>query len=163
MRPILAVLAVLALAGCSAPPPTPDGGTDGAPDAVDVGAPTDAPLEVATDARPDSAPAEAGSDAASEAGPDVMCSAPRTACGGACVDTSSDMENCGGCGERCTLLECVDGMCRCGPPGVVFDLCSRPDGTEYCTSLRSADYDCGACGRRCPGDRPHCVDAMCVP
>jgi hypothetical protein len=40
------------------------------------------------------------------------CPAGQLNCGGACVDTSSDTANCGGCGRACAVrLLCVSGLC----------------------------------------------------
>lgn len=46
----------------------------------------------------------------------VPCGAGLSACGGVCVDTSSDIHNCGGCGNTCnafsgTIAVCTDGEC----------------------------------------------------
>jgi hypothetical protein len=46
------------------------------------------------------------------------CPAGRTACGGRCVDTTTDPRNCGGCGEVCAEGQaCVDGACSGCPAG----------------------------------------------
>jgi hypothetical protein len=50
----------------------------------------------------------------------VSCAAPMTACAAACVDTTSDVKNCGGCGiecqsggESCQAGACVDTLATC--------------------------------------------------
>jgi IPT/TIG domain/Stigma-specific protein, Stig1/Kelch motif len=57
------------------------------------------------------------SDAGTDAGSDSpqVCSAPKVTCGTACVDTSADPQNCGGCstacqaGDHCCSSKCVKG------------------------------------------------------
>ena len=44
-------------------------------------------------------------------GNEDVCAAPDTRCGTACVDLSSDPENCGGCGHVCASGLCSAGMC----------------------------------------------------
>lgn len=79
------------------------------------------------------------------------CGTGQARCGGACVDTSSSMQHCGGCGRSCagTGDRCVGGQCRCGAG-----------------SACGAGLDCvgGACrciaGGRCTGC---CAGGACVP
>jgi hypothetical protein len=40
----------------------------------------------------------------------VICPGSGTYCNGACVDTTSDPNHCGRCGEECLLL-CVASLC----------------------------------------------------
>jgi hypothetical protein len=63
------------------------------------------------------APAVAIADAALDA---FSCAAPQLACGGSCVDPTSDPSNCGGCGiacqaglEACQAGACVDTAATC--------------------------------------------------
>jgi hypothetical protein len=52
-----------------------------------------------------------GSDG-SDDGSQATCSSPRVACGGGCVDTSSDPQNCGACAAACASGEqCCGGAC----------------------------------------------------
>jgi len=47
-----------------------------------------------------------------DAGPDLVCEEPaETACSGACVDTTVEAANCGGCGRDCGGGTCTDGKC----------------------------------------------------
>ena len=70
------------------------------------------------------------------------CLVGQDSCGGQCVDTSSDVNNCGACGASCTspqacsqaLCVCATGATSCG--GVCVD-----------TSIDAAN--CGACGIAC--------------
>jgi hypothetical protein len=86
-----AVVAVVSAASC--------GGTDAATGplpAVDGGLPD----VVETDSAP----------------PPPPCNAPKTTCGSACVDTSADTKNCGGCGTACQGPElCIASKCKYVP------------------------------------------------
>lgn len=52
---------------------------------------------------PDDASAASDTAAAKDAGVDSSrtCDAPATLCAGACVSTSTDLQNCGACGKAC--------------------------------------------------------------
>jgi len=41
----------------------------------------------------------------------TYCMAPEIACGGACIDPTSDPDNCGACGKVCPSNECAAGKC----------------------------------------------------
>jgi hypothetical protein len=62
--------------------------------------------------------------------PIEACQPPNTFCGNVCVNTQADNNNCGACGNVCTLT-CRKGVCGC------------PPGTQYC---RNCDF----CGTKCP-------------
>ena len=78
-------------------------------------------------------------------------------CDGTCVDTATDSNNCGTCGDVCPpQLVCTSSSCGC-PSGQ--SLCSLGD-AEYCASLQIDVNNCGACGRTCsPGQR--CSSGLC--
>jgi Putative metal-binding motif len=45
------------------------------------------------------------------------CASGETCCELGCIDTSTSLDNCGGCGVQCDMNandRCVDGQCRCG-------------------------------------------------
>ncbi len=66
------------------------------------------------------------------------CSAPLTSCAGECVDTLTDAENCGACGNSCTSGNCTDGVCAVCAPNQ-YDLDGDPDnGCEYSCVFQSA-------------------------
>lgn len=86
-----------------------------------------------------------------------MCPAPRVSCGGACVDVSSDPQNCGMCGNFCAAgAACVNGACTgtaCMPG---FALCAN-----VCVNLNGDPNNCGACGLHCaPGQS--CTMGICM-
>jgi hypothetical protein len=80
------------------------------------------------------------------------------------INTSTDPNNCGGCGNKCADgVACIDGKCGC-EPGYMF--C----GGE-CVDVRSNDDHCGACNNACqtpPGADPEppnmyygCANSQC--
>jgi hypothetical protein len=84
------------------------------------------------------------------------CPTGQVVCGGQCVDTSTDLANCGGCGNACAEGKtCQGGACVC------------PTGTTVCGNT------CCAEGQLCegPGDCPQgnacqtatCVGGVCAP
>jgi hypothetical protein len=71
-----------------------------------------------------------------------------TTCGGVCVDISSDVYNCGGCGIPCGDLPCIAGGCISTCENLGLTDC----GVGYCVDLLSDHNHCGACGNACyPG------------
>lgn len=48
----------------------------------------------------------------------AACAAGQACCTNGCVDTTTDIANCGSCGFACTTQSdrCVDSVCYCGPP-----------------------------------------------
>ena len=70
-----------------------------------------------------------------------------TECGDSCVDTSSDPNNCGRCGNVCTgeTPFCQNGQCAGCSSGLT--LC----GWGYCADLATDTANCGACGSNCFG------------
>src|SRR5205807_2455872 len=67
-----------------------------------------------------------------------------TSCSGSCVDTNTDLDNCGGCGIVCTGgFTCSAGHCVCSP----LTACPGPD-------------DCGTIPDGCGGS-VSCGDAGC--
>ena len=94
----------------------PDGDTtvpDGDVIAPEVGA--DAPDGDVPDADADGPDADA--DVPDADVPDVVCPVGSTRCGEVCVDTRSDLENCGACGRACGASGfCEGGTCR--PPSL---------------------------------------------
>jgi hypothetical protein len=79
------------------------------------------------------------SSGANDAGSDgpvlITCDAGTKACGGQCVDTGTDPQNCGGCGDVCNT-QCVAGVCALivtdggTPPTVGDNACLTVDATS---------------------------------
>ena len=86
-----------------------------------------------------------------------------------CVDTSTDVNNCGGKGKKCESGQvCVNSKCvqnSCIAPLV---LCSTTAGNQ-CVDINETDENnCGACGYKC-ADHPvanavseKCIDGQCI-
>jgi hypothetical protein len=83
----------------------------------------------------------------------VVCTQPKTNCSDSCVDTKTDHDNCGMCGNGCMMTEdCTESMCC--PMG--NKVCNA-----MCTDTTSDAKNCGMCGNACPMNTPSCVNSMC--
>ena len=96
-------------------------------------------------------PADTGTRLTSAAVYQNSCLAGFTRCNNlACVNTSTDHDNCGACGNSCDISRyCKNGQCTPkatpGCPGGKI-ACGN-----YCIDLQGSDKDnCGACGNSCP-------------
>jgi hypothetical protein len=65
------------------------------------------------------------------------CSDTQTACGSKCVDTSSDPNNCGDCGNSCNGGACVAGSCQTGSSGTCGS-CEASANVSTCSGEYSA-------------------------
>ena len=88
--------------------------------------------------------------------PDVGCASPRSLCGSACVDLSTDPSHCGRCGSGCPAgRPCTSGVC-------IADDCP---GGQFCagTCVRTSvdPSNCGGCGQRCCAGNL-CSGGVCV-
>ena len=76
----------------------------------------------------------------------AMCQQGMTSCGGVCVDTTSDANNCGVCGKVCAMGEqCMGSVCKGGmmcPQGTV-------DCGGDCVDLKTDPMNCGMCAKAC--------------
>ena len=79
-----------------------------------------------------------------------ICPAWQELCLGVCVETSSDPDNCGGCGRRCS----PDTICQ---RGTCADACAEglTSCQQACVDTSSHPQHCGACNNECP------VDSVC--
>ena len=96
-------------------------------------------------------------------GCDPACSGGLTCCGGECVDTKTDPNNCGVCGTVCRSGLCVNGLCcppgavKCGNSCCSFTCC----GGTTCVNTQSDKKNCGSCGHACRSDQV-CQNGTCV-
>jgi hypothetical protein len=74
-----------------------------------------------------------------------ICSGTLTSCGPNgtdCVDTNSDLQNCGGCDQPCPTGSCTGGICDCN--AAPYTKCG-----SVCTNLSSDVNNCGVCNNDC--------------
>jgi hypothetical protein len=112
----------------------------------------DVPIDLVASCGAENAPCCAGDAAASTCNPNLVCSngvcarCPGTlaACGGFCVDITSNSSNCGGCNNVCPEGNaCAAGTCALScAPGLVA--CAG-----NCTQRLTDALNCGSCGRVC--------------
>ena len=84
-----------------------------------------------------------------------QCTCPRDECSGKCTDISTDLNNCGGCGQLCRgpASSCVSGQCVC--VGEQPALCGN-----RCADLARDSHHCGTCDTACDPQQA-CVDGTC--
>lgn len=93
---------------------------------------------------------------------EVDLCAPLTDCGGACVETDTDVANCGACGNVCPdppggLAACVAGVCT-------MDCGALTNCDGVCLDTSGDVFNCGACGTVCPdppGGTAVCNGGVC--
>lgn len=93
------------------------------------------------------------------------CGNGETSCGGTCVDTTTDVNNCGSCYDICGTPSNGIATCTTSKCGVACNVnygdCDA-DATNGCEAdLLSDAKNCGACGRDCLGGG--CQNGMCQP
>lgn len=92
----------------------------------------------------------------------IYCSDGQTPCGNTCVDTRTDLDNCGSCGARCGT-QCIDGRCTGVGPSPTEPVCQAPQTacSGVCVYMQEDDDNCGTCGNLC---RPplSCSEGRCV-
>lgn len=90
---------------------------------------------------------------------ECACSAGFTGCGFECVDTKTDADHCGACGQSCgSGGACTNGACSCPAPSVTCG--------ETCADTKASLNHCGACGATCQGivaggQLQSCLDGAC--
>lgn len=102
-------------------------------------------------------PATGGSTSFAESG--MCCGFGTDACNGACVDVTTDVNNCGECGNACSNgAVCVDGACECGFGSITCG--------NRCITPTVDPLNCGACGNVCGTGtnvgKNFCVSGGCV-
>ena len=78
-------------------------------------------------------------------------------CGGSCVNSQTNVNNCGACGSACAAGQlCQAGACVCDAAGANPDMCG---GT--CVNTQTDVNNCGACGSACAAGQL-CQAGACV-
>lgn len=97
----------------------------------------------------------------------ASCTAPTELCGASCVDTTTSVTNCGGCGMACpsrdgSSVSCVASACTYACMDGFGD-CDGMTSTGCETSTRTAT-DCGTCGTPCTigGATATCATGTCA-
>jgi hypothetical protein len=150
------------VAGCS-------GGTEGEGPILDGSiADTTTPFEAGGH---ETGPEAAGDAADAGDGDASTCPSGKTACSGACVDTTSDPKNCGVCGAVCAAplvcgnsqctITCPSGLTQCG--GACVDLNKDFDHCGSCSTGCSPGQVCdqGSCKLYCGPPNTAC-NGVCV-
>jgi hypothetical protein len=114
-----------------------------------------------------------GADTGNDASSCGTCMSGFLCCGGACVNSKNDIDNCGHCGQKCTGPNPYCGEGTCGTPPCVGTACDNGEsccGTSCCTSgqlccllFGPVDLEYPACtapvNGTCPGG---CSDCVCA-
>jgi hypothetical protein len=146
---VLLGLALAGLGGCGSDTGSGSGPTQPEQDSGPA-------VDTSADATPDAA-SDTGSDATRDTEADssrdtgTSCPSYQSLCDGACIPTSNDPDNCGGCGLSCDGGEVCSG-------GTCTDSCmdGLTDCDGHCVDLRTDNDHCGGCNNACD-DGDGCV------
>ena len=88
-------------------------------------------------------------------------------CAGACIDTTSDSNNCGTCGNVCTSTDPLATGAACDGDGICEPTCNAPYAGcgGACVDTSSDPNNCGSCGNPCQamsGDTVACSGSACA-
>ena len=90
---------------------------------------------------------------------DLLLPSGTTLCGGTCIDTSTDFNNCGACGNQCPqFAQCISGNCKC-PPG--FNAVCPIHGEKFCANTNTDPDFCGSCNKSCLQGQQVCCNGSC--
>ncbi len=85
----------------------------------------------------------------------VQCPMMKSVCTNTCVDTMTDINNCGMCNTACDPALEACAMGKCCPQGQV-------NCAGACVDTQSDPKNCGVCGMACSGMTPGCSKGMCA-
>src|SRR5579859_8045433 len=84
-----------------------------------------------------------------------------TCCGEKCLNTSIDVNNCGGCNAACSGgTVCMGGKCGCLPSGAPCAMSQTCCPNAGCANLMNDLRNCGKCGNVCMNGAT-CVNGAC--
>ena len=97
----------------------------------------------------------------------VLDCSPLTQCDNACVDTDTDVNNCGGCGTVCSydngVAACAAGSCQLESCDTGFGDCDADDATGCEVNFDNDPDHCGDCDTVCTGtSTPFCMNGACT-
>jgi hypothetical protein len=85
-----------------------------------------------------------------------------TCCGEKCLNTSVDVNNCGGCNAACSGgTICMGGKCGCLPSGAPCAMAQTCCPNAGCANLMNDLRNCGKCGNVCMNGET-CVNGACA-
>lgn len=94
----------------------------------------------------------------------AICTNGLTDCDGICVDTSSDLQNCGTCGNACFFAnaqaDCVQGACVIASCDASWEDCNSDD-SDGCETSLDTNAHCGSCDVACASPE-FCFEGTCT-